>query len=82
MEKTSQGISKAAPSVRGMRMAGQRGRSHQASDAGRCFLRRQQYAANVHFMPQPQECEGAAWYDDASWTWYDYYNELSYITYE
>ena len=82
MEKTTQGISKAAPSVRSMRMAGQRSGSHQASDAGRCLLRRQQPAATVHVMPQPQECEGAAWYDDASWTWYDYYNELSYITYE
>lgn len=82
MEKTTQSIPEATPSVRSMWMAGQRSRPHQASDAGRCLLRRQQPAATVHVMPQPQECEGAAWYDDASWTWGDYYDELSYITYE
>jgi len=33
-------------------------------------------------MPQSQECQGEGWYDDATWTWGDYYDELSYITYE
>ena len=82
MEKTTQGILKATPCVRSMRLAGQRGRSHQASDAGRWLLRRQQPAATVHVMPQPQECQGEGWYDDASWTWGDYYDDLCYITYE
>ena len=82
MAQTTQGISEAAPCMRSMRMAGKRSGPHQASDAGRCLLRRQQFAATVHLMPQPQECQGTAWYDDASWTWGDYYDELSYITYE
>ena len=33
-------------------------------------------------MPHAQECTGAGWYDDASWTWGDYFDDLSYITYE
>ena len=82
MAQTSQGISKATPSVRSMRLAGQRSRSHQASDARRWLLRCKQPAATVHVMPQSQECQGEGWYDDATWTWGDYYDELSYITYE
>ena len=35
----------------------------------------------MHFMPQPQERQGEGWYDWASWTWADYYNEIDYITY-
>ena len=82
MEETTQGIFEATPCVRSMRLAGKRGRSHQASNAGRCILRRQELAAAVHVMPQPQECQGEGWYDDASWTWGDYYDDLCYITYE
>ena len=33
-------------------------------------------------MPQPQERQGEGWYDDATWTWGDYYDDLCYITYE
>ena len=76
------GIPQATPSVRSMRLAGQRSRPHQASDARRWLLRRPQLAATVHAMPQPQECQGEGWYDDASWTWGDYYDDLCYITYE
>lgn len=36
----------------------------------------------MHVMSQPQECQGEGWYDDASWTWGDYWDELSYITYD
>ena len=82
MEETTQSLFEAAPSVCSMRMAGERGGPHQASDARRCLLRRQQFAATVHVMPQPQECQGEGWYDDASWTWGDYYDDLCYITYE
>ena len=82
MEETTQGISKATPCVCSMWMAGKCGGPHQASVPGRCLLRRQQLAAVVHVMPQPQECQGEGWYDDASWTWGDYYDDLTYITYE
>ena len=82
MEETTQSLSEAAPSVRSMRMAGQRGGPYQASVARRRLLRRQQPAATVHVMPQSQECQGEGWYDDASWTWGDYYDDLCYITYE
>ena len=76
------GVPQTASSVRRVRMAGQRSRPHQASNTGRCFLRRPQPAATVHAMPQPQECQGEGWYDDATWTWGDYYDDLCYITYE
>jgi len=33
-------------------------------------------------MPHAQECQGEGWYDDATWTWGDYFDELSYVTYE
>jgi hypothetical protein len=75
-------ISQAAPSVCCVRMAGQRSRPYQASNAWRWLLRRPQPAATVHVMPQPQERQGEGWYDDASWTWGDYYDDLCYITYE
>ena len=75
-------VSEATPSVRRVRLAGQRSRSHQASNAGRWLLRRPQPAATVHAVPQPQECQGEGWYDDATWTWGDYYDDLCYITYE
>jgi hypothetical protein len=75
-------VPQATPSVRSVRLAGQRSRSHQASNAGRWLLRRPQPAATVHAMPQPQERQGEGWYDDASWTWGDYYDDLCYITYE
>lgn len=75
-------VPQATPSVRSMRLAGQRSRSHQASNAGRWVLRRPQLAAIVHAMPQQKECQGEGWYDDASWTWGDYYDDLCYITYE
>jgi len=75
-------ILKTTPSMRSVRMAGQRSRPHQASDAGRWLLRRSQPAATVHAMPQPQECQGEGWYDDATWTYGDYFDDLTYITYE
>jgi len=33
-------------------------------------------------MPHAQECQGEGWYDDASWTWGDYFDDLSYISYD
>lgn len=69
------------PNMRGMWMASQRRGPYQTSDAGGTVLRRQQPAEPVHVMSQPQECQGEGWYDDASWTWGDYWEDLSYITY-
>ena len=76
------GVSQATSSVRRVRLAGQRSRSHQASNAGRWVLRSEQSAATLHAMSQPQECQGEGWYYDATWTWGDYYEDLCYITYE
>jgi hypothetical protein len=76
------GVPQATPSVRSVRLAGERRRPHQASNAGRWLLRRPQPAATVHAMSQPQECQREGWYDDATWTWGDYYEDLCYITYE
>jgi len=76
------GLSEATPSMRRVRLAGQRGGPHQASDARRWVLRRPQPAAIMHAMPQSQERQGEGWYDQATWTYGDYYEELCYITYE
>ena len=36
----------------------------------------------VQAVPPAQECEGEGWYTHVEWTWGDYYDELTYITYE
>ena len=54
---------------------------HQASDAGRQLLA-WSISSHVQAVPPAQECQGEGWYDDVTWTWGDYYDELVYITYE
>ena len=56
-------------------------RPHQASDAGRRLLA-WSISSHVQVVPPAQECQGEGWYDDVTWTWGDYYDELVYITYD
>ena len=74
-------ILEAQSTLRALRVASHRGGSHQASKSGRGLLPRSLPTA-VQVMPHAQECSGTGWYDDASWTWGDYFDDLSYITYE
>ena len=36
----------------------------------------------MQVMSPAQECQGAGWYEDVTWTWGDHYDELVYITYD
>jgi hypothetical protein len=36
----------------------------------------------VHVVSQQKVSQGEGWYDDATWTWGDYWDDLTYITYE
>ena len=81
VENIQKGIPKAAPLVRQVRVASNCSRSHHASES-RWRLLQRTIPGDVQELSQPQECTGAGWYDDASWTWGDYYDDLAYITYE
>ena len=74
-------ILEAQSTLRPLRVASHRGGPHQASESGRGLLSRS-LPTTVQVMPHAQECSGTGWYDDASWTWGDYFDDLSYITYE
>lgn len=82
MEKATKGMAQAVTCVRRVWLDGQRCRPHQTSVTGRCILRPQQPTVIVHVVPQQEVCQGEGWYDDATWTWGDYWDDLTYITYE
>jgi hypothetical protein len=67
--------------MRQVRLGSDSGRPHQASDTGRQLLA-WSIPSHVQAVPPAQECQGEGWYDDVTWTWGDYYEELTYITYE
>ena len=74
-------ILKAQSTLRPLRVASHRGGPHQTSESGRGLLSRS-LPTTVQVMPHAQECQGEGWYDDASWTWGDYFDDLSYISYD
>lgn len=74
-------LPQAQPHVRSLRMASNSGGPHQASESRRGLLPGS-LPTVVQAMPHAQECQGEGWYDDASWTWGDYFDDLAYITYE
>lgn len=81
MEATTQDILSTQPRMRQVRLGSDSGRPHQASDTGRQLLA-WSIPSHVQAVPPAQECQGEGWYDDVTWTWGDYYDELTYITYE
>jgi len=81
MEATTQDILSTQPRMRQVRLGSDSGRPHQASDTGRQLLA-WSIPSHVQAVPPAQECQGEGWYDDVTWTWGDYYEELTYITYE
>jgi len=74
-------ILKAQSTLRLLRVASHRGGPHQASKSRRRLLPRS-VPTVVQVMSHAQECQGEGWYDDATWTWGDYFDDLAYITYE
>ncbi len=74
-------IPQAQSTMRALRVASNGCGSHQTSEPGRGLLSRSLPTA-LQVMPHAQECEGAGWYDNATWTWGDYFEELSYISYD
>ena len=36
----------------------------------------------MHVVSQQEVSQREGWYDDATWTWGDYWDDLTYITYE
>lgn len=81
MENVSIYILKAAPVLCKVRVAGYGGGPHYASKPGRGLLERP-LPSYVQAMPPTQERARAGWYDDVTWTWGDYYDELTYIVYD
>ena len=81
MEATSQDILSTQSRMRQVRVDSHGCRPHQTSDTGRQLLA-WSVPSYVQAVPPAQECQGEGWYDDVTWTWGDYYDELTYITYE
>ena len=81
VENIQKELLEAQPYVRSLRMASNSGGPHQTSESRRGLLRGSLPTA-VQAMPHAQECQGEGWYDDASWTWGDYFDELMYISYD
>ena len=36
----------------------------------------------MQVMSQPKERTRTSWYEEVTWTWGDYYDELTYISYD
>jgi hypothetical protein len=81
VENIQKELLEAQPYVRSLRMASNSRGSHQTSESGRGLLSGSLPTA-VQVMPHAQECQGEGWYDDASWTWGDYFDDLAYISYD
>jgi hypothetical protein len=81
VENIQTSILEAQPALRQVRLACHRGRPHSPSESGRGLLCGS-FPSSLQTMPHAQECQGEGWYDDATWTWGDYFDELSYVTYE
>ena len=81
MANIQKGVFEAASLVREVRVASNSCGSHQASQSGWRLLQRP-IPGDVQELSQPQECAGTGWYDDATWTWGEYFEDLTYISYE
>jgi len=81
MEKLSEELLGTSSSVREVRTPGNGCGSRCASVARRGVLERQ-IPKPLHVMPQPQVSQRAGWYIDANWTYGEYFDELTYISYD
>lgn len=81
MENLSIYISQAQPVLCQVRVASQRCGPYNASQSGRRLLERS-IPSHVQAMSPTQERARTEWYQDVTWTWGDYYDELTYISYD
>ena len=81
MEAIQKDIPATAPGLRQVRLGSYSRRPHYTSKPGRQLLGGT-IPTNVQVMPQPQERTRASWYEEVTWTWGDYYDELTYISYD
>ena len=81
MEAAAQDISSTQSNMCGLWMGSDSCRPHYASVTRRQLLARA-ISSHVQAVPPAQECQGEGWYTHVEWTWGDYYDELTYITYE
>ena len=81
MEAVTQSILSTQPYLCQVRLDSYSCRPHQTRDPGRQLLA-WSISSHVQAVPPTQECQGEGWYDDVTWTWGDYYDELVYITYD
>ena len=81
MEAIKKDIPSTQPHMCQVRLDSNSGRPNQTSNAGRQLLA-WSIPSYVQVVPPAQECQGEGWYDDVTWTWGDYYDELLYITYD
>lgn len=81
MENLSSYLPQTAPVLCQVWMASQRRGPHHTGESGRKLLERS-LSIHVQAMPPAQECARAGWYEDAEWTWGEYFDQLNYITYD
>jgi len=81
METIQKDIPATTSRLRQVRMASNSGRPHYTSESGRQLLG-WAIPTDVQVMSQPQERTRASWYEEVTWTWGDYYDELTYISYD
>jgi len=81
MEAIQKDIPTTASRLRQVRMGSNSRGPHHTSESGRQLLG-WAISTHVQVMPQPQERTRASWYEEVTWTWGDYYDELTYISYD
>ena len=81
MEAIQKDILTTAPCVRQVRLGSDSGGPHHTSESGRQLLG-WTISTYVQVMSQPQERTRTSWYEEVTWTWGDYYDELTYISYD
>ena len=81
MEAIQKDVFATAPCVRQVRMGSDSGGPHHTSKPGRQLLG-WTIPTYVQVMSYEQERQRASWYQEVTWTWGDYYDELTYISYD
>lgn len=81
MEKLSQELPSTSSSVREVRTPGNSCGSRNTSVSRRSVLECQ-IPKPLHVMPQQEVSTRTAWYTDVNWTYGEYFDELTYITYD
>lgn len=74
-------VLEAQSTLRALRVASDSGGPHTSSKSRRGLLSRSLPTA-MQVMSHAQVSAGEGWYDDATWTWGDYWDELMYISYD